>query len=66
VDQPNLGVSREYFIKGLNDSIVESYHKYQVDTAILYGSEPSVAAADMKEALEFENMLAQVSFHFGE
>lgn len=61
LDQPNLGVSREYLVKGLSDKIVQSYHAYQIDTAILYGAKNSTAHSEMKEVLDFEFALAEVN-----
>jgi hypothetical protein len=55
-----LGLSREYLIKGLTDKLVEAYHSYQVDTAVLYGADRALAEVEMKDALDFEIALATV------
>lgn len=47
-------------IKGINDSIVQAYQSFQIDTAIIYGAEKEVAEKEMKEALDFEITLAKV------
>lgn len=60
LDQPSLGLSREYLIKGLSDKLVEAYHNYQVDTALIYGADETAAKKEMKEALDFETSLAKV------
>jgi len=54
--------SREYLIKGLDDPIVQAYHSYQVDSAVLYGARQICAELQMKEVLEFEFALANVNF----
>ncbi|CAO1406051.1 unnamed protein product [Diamesa serratosioi] len=61
IDQAALGLSREYLIKGMNNSIVQAYHSYQVDMAVLYGADKSRAEKEMKEVLEFEFALANIS-----
>lgn len=56
-----MGLSREYLIKGLNNTIVKAYHKYQVDMAVLYGADRKRAEKEMRDVLEFEFALANVS-----
>lgn len=66
IDQAALGLSREYLIKGIENPIVKAYHSYQVDMAVLYGADRSRAEKEMREVLEFEFDLANVSFVFTE
>ncbi|XP_021947553.1 neprilysin-2 isoform X2 [Folsomia candida] len=61
IDQPALGLSREYLTKGLNESEVKAYHKYQVELAVLLGADRTTAVKDMRDALEFETQLANFS-----
>jgi len=61
VDQPSLGLSREYLIKGLEDKDVQAYLEYMVSTAIYFGAEPQVAEFQMRKALELELKLAEIS-----
>jgi predicted metalloendopeptidase len=61
IDQASLGLSREYLIKGINNSIVQAYYSYQVDMAVLYGAERSRAEKEMRESLDFEFALANIS-----
>ena len=61
MDQAILGLQREYLIKRLNESLVQAYHKYQVDLAVLFGANESLAKVEMKQALNFEIELAEVS-----
>lgn len=60
VDQPSLGLSREFMIRGENDSLVQAYHKYQVDMAVLFGAEREDSEKEMKDVLDFEMKLANV------
>lgn len=60
IDQPPLGLSREYFIKGLDDQLVQAYHSYQIDTAVIYGANQSQAESEMSKVLDFEIELAKV------
>lgn len=61
-----MGLSREYLIKGMENPIVTAYHSYQVDMAVLYGADRNRAEIEMKNVLNFEFALANVSFdlHF--
>jgi hypothetical protein len=53
-------------IKGIDNPIVKAYHSYQVDMAVLYGAERSRAEKEMREVLDLEFALANVSdFMFG-
>lgn len=62
IDQAALGLSREYLIQGFDNKIVQAYHSYQVDMAVLYGAERTRAEKEMREVLDFEFALANVSF----
>merc|ERR1712106_277567 len=61
IDQPGLGLSREYLIKGFNDKDVQAYYNYMVQTADFMGAEEEVAKVEMKEALELELKLAEMT-----
>jgi len=61
IDQPGLGLSREYLIKGFEDKDVQAYYNYMVQTAVFLGAEEDVAKLQMKEALEVELKLAEMS-----
>ncbi|TRY73034.1 hypothetical protein TCAL_01898 [Tigriopus californicus] len=61
LDQPGLGMSREYLIKGFFDEDVQAYLHYMIDVATFLGADPSTVAQEMKEVLEFEIMLANFS-----
>lgn len=53
-------MSREFLIKGKENKLVQAYHSYQVDTAVLYGAEREDAEKEMGEVLDFEISLANV------
>lgn len=61
LDQPTLGISREYLINGLQDKISRAYYSYMVDIAVLFGANTEAAIMEMKEAFIFETKLARVS-----
>lgn len=56
-------MDHEYLINGLDDEIVKAYYEYMVDIAVIFGAERNRAEQEMKESLEFEIQLANVSFN---
>jgi len=61
LDQPALGLSREYLMKGPSEPEVQAYAKYQVELAVLLGADRDRAEKEMRAALEFERQLANFS-----
>ncbi|KAJ3633527.1 hypothetical protein MTP99_010467 [Tenebrio molitor] len=61
IDQPVLGLSREYLVKGVNDRIVKAYYEYMVDIAEMFGADRSAASEQLLESLKFEIRLANFS-----
>ena len=61
VDQPGLGLDREYLIKGFEDKDVQAYYRYMVDTAVYLGAQRKVAEQELKESLMFELKIAQIT-----
>ena len=61
IDQPSLGLSREYLIKGADDKDVKAYLKYMIDTAVFLGANKEVATTEMKEALDLELKIAEMN-----
>lgn len=61
LDQASLGVQREYLTKGLEDKIVKGYYKYMVDVAVTLGADKARAERELKESLDFEIKLANIS-----
>lgn len=54
-------MSREFLIKGLEENIVKAYYEYMVDIAVIYGGDRKRAEQELRESLEFEMRLANVS-----
>lgn len=63
LDQASLGLSREYLTKGLQNDIVKAYYEYMVDLAVILGANREEARRELKESLEFEMKLSNVSIH---
>eukprot|EP00095_Tigriopus_kingsejongensis_P002953 snap_masked-scaffold243_size241480-processed-gene-1.14 protein:Tk02953 transcript:snap_masked-scaffold243_size241480-processed-gene-1.14-mRNA-1 annotation:"PREDICTED: neprilysin-2-like" len=61
LDQPMLGLSREYLIEGLEDQHVKAYFKYMQDITELMGADRNASEAELKDVLLFEMELAQIS-----
>lgn len=61
LDQAWLSLPREYLAKGLDNEVVDAYYEYMVDIAVILGAEHRRASEEMKESLEFEIQLANVS-----
>lgn len=61
LDQTDLGLNREFLIRGLDDKVVKAYHDYQVDLAVIFGANRERAEKEMLDALNFEIALANVS-----
>ena len=61
LDQPQLGLEREYLIAGFNDKYVQNYYQYMVNSAVLLGANKTRAMAELKESLFFEIALANLS-----
>jgi len=62
LDQSDLGMpDRSYMIKGLNDPTVRSYYQLAIDAAVLLGADPKRAENELKDAIEFEIKLANLS-----
>lgn len=61
IDQASLGLSREYLSKGFDERIVQAYYRYMVDIAVILGADPQRAKNELRESLDFEISLANVS-----
>lgn len=64
MDEASLGLSRELLIGGLNNSLTEAYYSYMVDIAVIFGAEQNRAETELRESLNFEISLANVSIYF--
>ena len=61
LDQPGLGMAREYLMKGLEDPDVQAYQEYMQDVALLLGADKDTVIDDIKETIKFEIELAKIS-----
>ena len=61
LDQPKLGLDREYLINGFDDKYVQYYFQYMIDAAMLLGVNKSRATEELKQSLLFEIALANIS-----
>ncbi|KAH8264524.1 hypothetical protein KR038_009603, partial [Drosophila bunnanda] len=61
LDQSALALSREYLVKGFNETLVTAYYDYMVDVAVLFGANKDKAKTELLSSLEFEIALANVS-----
>ncbi|XP_034115605.1 neprilysin-2-like [Drosophila albomicans] len=62
LDVSNLFLSREYLVKGLNETLVSAYYDYMVDIAVLFGAKKDEAKKQLLQSLEFEIALANISW----
>lgn len=61
LDQASLGLSREYLNRGISDRLVTAYYEYMVDISVILGANRDRAQRELKESLEFEMKLANIS-----
>ena len=62
IDQAELGLNREYLIKGMGNKFVKAYYDYMVDIAVIFGADRTHAQKGLIESLEFEMKLANVNY----
>ncbi|KAH8343968.1 hypothetical protein KR084_002815 [Drosophila pseudotakahashii] len=62
LDQSALALSREYLVKGFNETLVTAYYEYMVDIAVLFGANKDLAKTELLTSLEFEIALANISW----
>ena len=61
LDQPGLGMSREYLMKGLEDGDVQAYFTYMKDVALLLGASQEAVDTELLEVIMFEMSIANIS-----
>lgn len=61
IDSPFFSLSTKFLQQGSNNSRVKQYYKFMVDVAVIYGAKRSDAEREMRDVLEFETKLANVS-----
>ena len=58
---PKLGLRREYLIKGADNEKVKDYLQYMVDSAVFLGANREAALTEMKDALDLELKIAELT-----
>ena len=61
LDQPELGLAREFLERGPADPVVQGYRAFMVEVVTLLGVEPGLAEESMTRVLEFEMRLANIT-----
>lgn len=61
IDRAQLGAEEQMLTKGTENEHVDAYFSYMVDVALLFGANITLAASELKSALEFEIALAKIS-----
>lgn len=62
VDQPGFGMpNREYYLKGREDKTLLAYETFATEIAVMFGADEAVARNDMKDMVDFEIKLANIS-----
>ena len=65
MDQAMLGMpSREYYLTETDSEYKAAYLRYMINVAKLFNADEDAAVRDMREVLDFEEQLANVSFTF--
>ena len=60
-DQPQFGLSKDYWNKGLEEPEVKAYFTYMVETAVLFGADEVRAKEELEKVIRFEQKLAKIS-----
>ena len=61
IDQPSLGLNREYLMEGREAKSVKAYKDYMVQVAVLLGADQALAERDMADVLDLELQVAEIS-----
>lgn len=61
LDQAKLGTFRHFLVRGMEDQNVQIYYENMIYFANKLGAERDRAAKELKESLDFEIRLAEVS-----
>lgn len=62
MDQMQLALpSRDYYLKKSSEGDMNAYHKYMTNIAVLLGANKTTAGDELKQLVEFERKLANVS-----
>lgn len=60
MSQPELGIPREYLLKGLTDDVVQTYFEMMVAVAVEFGAPIKYAMEELSDVVMFEIELAKV------
>lgn len=60
VDRPELGLSQEFLVVGLEHPFVKAYLDFMVDAAVIFGANRTDAEIELRDSFEFERKLAKV------
>ncbi|XP_048750053.2 neprilysin-1-like [Ostrea edulis] len=67
IDQPALGLpTKDFFLKGRDDSKLLAYEKYATEMAIIFGADSVAAAHDMKKLVDFEIDIANATVSYAD
>ena len=61
VNEPSLGLDREYLIKGFKNEAVQASYKTMVDWSIYFGAERDTAESELKEVFLMESKIAEIT-----
>ena len=61
LDQPELGLAREFLVRGEQDPVVAGYSHFMVAVFTMLGVEPALAADTAATLLQFEMKLANIT-----
>ncbi|RWS26728.1 Membrane metallo-endopeptidase-like 1 [Leptotrombidium deliense] len=62
IDQPSLALpDRKYYMNKFNDSVYKAYYELMVNSAFILGASQTKAMSEMREVIEFETSLAEIS-----
>lgn len=61
LNQPRLSLSHEYLLEGFTNDFVKAYYNYMFDIAMMLGANETSVEVELKEVMELEIQLANVS-----
>ena len=61
IDQPELGLAREFLVNGMSDPVVMGYKAFMTEVFMLLGVEPNIARTKVEEIVAFEMKLANIT-----
>ena len=61
LDQADLGLSKQYWDRGLDEPEVKAYKQYMLDAAVLLGADKDKAEEELKLVMDFEMKLSNIS-----